>query len=296
MSDTIRSDVPALKVEPITDVDVQPVAEFLRREFLNLGVSSTRPVTDWLRAMTPPWAVEQPNHGFLLRLDGQVVGAYLALYSERAIDGEAQRICNLGVWCVSEPYRASGLRLLRALLRQKGYTFTDLTPNPQVANLNCRLGFAPLDTTTVLVPNLPWPLLSRGVEVVDATDDIDCLLSGEQQQIYRDHRATAARHVVLTDGSQCCYVMYRRDQYRHRSVLATVLHVSNTELFLRWGSHFYRYLLLKRQILATLVEVRVVGQRPLRAIQVLSRTKMYRGDALKPAHIDYLYSELTCLE
>lgn len=296
MSDSIRSDVPTLEVEPITDADVRPVAEFLRREFLNLGVNPTRPVTDWLRAMTPPWSVEQPNHGFLLRADGQVVGAHLALYSERPIDGESQRICNLGAWCVSEPYRASGLRLLRSLLRQKGYTFTDLTPNPSVVNLNCRLGFAPLDTTTLLVPNLQWPLRSQGIEVVDATDDIDRLLSGEHQQIYRDHRATAARHVVLTDGSQCCYVMYRRDQYRHRSVLASVLYVSNTELFRRWGPHFYRYLLLRRRILATLVEVRVVGHRPPRAIQVSGRPKMYLGDVIRPTQIDYLYSELTCLE
>jgi hypothetical protein len=295
VSDSVVSDVSALAVEPITDSEVQTVAEFLRQEFLKLGVTRTRPVSDWLRAMNPPWAAEQPNHGFLLRAEGRVVGAHLALYSERVIDGRPQRICNLGAWCVAEPYRASGLRLLRCLLRQQGYTFTDLTPNPNVVTLNSRLGFATLDTTTVLVPNLAWPLRSRGIQVVDTADEIDSLLSGQDQQIFRDHRATAARHVVLTDGAESCYVVYRRERYKHRSVLAMVLYVGDAELFGRWAPHFQRFLLLRQRILATLMEVRVVGQRPARSISVPGRSKMFLGEDIDAAQVDYLYSELTCL-
>ncbi|RZT18508.1 hypothetical protein EV589_2768 [Mycobacterium sp. BK558] len=286
----------ALEVKPITDADAQSVAEFLRAEFLNLGVTRTRPVTDWLHAMNPPWAAEQPNHGYMLRYNGRVVGAHLALYSERVIDGRVQRICNLGAWCVAEPHRAAGMRLLRSLLRQKGYTFTDLTPNPDVVRLNTRLGFTALDTTTVLVPNLPWPSRSRGVRVIDTPGKIDALLSGRDQEIYRDHRATAARHLVLSEGQQNCYVMYRRDRYKRRSVLATVLYVGDTDLFRRWSPDFYRYLLVRQRVLATLIEPRVVGYRPNRSISVPGRTKMYFSDNIESAQIDYLYSELTCLE
>ncbi len=296
MSNSVVSNVPDLEVKPITDADVRTVAEFLHTEFLNLGVARTRPVTDWLRAMNPPWAVEQPNHGYLLRESGRVVGVHLALYSERVIDDHVRRICNLGVWCVAEPHRASGMRLLRSLLRQKGYNFTDLTPNPNVVALNSRLGFVALDTTTVLVPNLPWPLWSRRVRVIDAKDEIDVLLSGQDKRIYHDHRATAAHHVVLTDGDQSCYVVYRRERYKHRSVLAMVLYVGNAEMFGRWAPHFHRYLLLRQRILATLLEVRIVGQCPARAISVAGRPRMYLGDDLEPGQIDYLYSELTCLE
>ena len=162
--------------------------------------------------MTPPWDVEQPNHGYLLRENGHVVGAYLAFYSERVIDGHPRRICNLGAWCVADEHRASGLRLLRSLLRQRGYTFTDLSPNRNVVALNTRLGFAPLDTATALVPNMPWPVRSRGVRVVDAPNEIDGLLCGRDLTIYRDHAATAAHHVVLAKGDRSCYVMFRRDR------------------------------------------------------------------------------------
>lgn len=295
-SDPTSTRASSVEVHPITDRDIQKVAEFLRAEFLSLGAKSTRPVTDWLATMAPPWAAEQPNHGYLLRDDGRVVGAHLALYSERVIDGRPQHFCNLAAWVVSEPYRASGLRLLRSLLRQKGYTFTDLTPNPNVVNLNTRLGFSVLDTTTVLVPNPFWPVLPRGIQVIDAADEIDARLSGPLQQIYRDHRTTAAHHVLLTDGARCCYVLYRRERYKHRSVLGMILYVSDAELFQRWSAHLYRYLLLKQRIIATLVEVRVVGHRPARSISVPGRTKMYLGEDIEPRHIDYLYSELTCLE
>ena len=246
--------------------------------------------------MTPPWDVEQPNHGYLLRENGRVVGAYLALYSERMIDGRPRRICNLGAWCVAEEHRASGLRLLRSLLRQRGYTFTDLTPNPNVVALNTRLGFAALDTARALVPNMPWPIRSNGVRVVDSPNEIDGLLCGQDQTIYRDHAATAAHHVVLTRGDRSCYVMFRRDRYKRRPLFASILYVGNPDVFRECALHFYRYLLLRRGIPATLAEVRVVGHRPPRSVMVAGPSKMYLSEDLEPAQIDYLYSELTCLE
>ena len=168
--------VRAVELKPITEADIGEVAEFL-----HLRMNSGTSVATWHRAMNPPWDVEQANHGYLLR-ERRVVGAYLASYSERMIDGRLRRICNLGAWCVAEQHRATGLRMLRSLLRQRGYTFTDLTPNPNVVALNTRLGFAALDTETALVPNIPWPVRSRGVRVVDTPNEIDGVLSGQTRR------------------------------------------------------------------------------------------------------------------
>jgi hypothetical protein len=284
------ADVRAVEVKPITDADIRSVAEFLHHE-MPYGVSAA----DWRRVMTPPWDVEQPNHGYFLNENGRVVGAYLALYSERLIDGRPRRICNLGAWCVAGEHRATGLRMLRSLLRQREYTFTDLTPNGNVTPLNTRLGFARLDTTTVLVPNMPLPVRSRGVRVVDTPNEIDGLLSGRDQKIYRDHSATAAHHVVLAKGDQSCYVMFRRDRRRRLPLFASILYVGNPVLFRDCAPHFYRYLLLRRGIPATLAEVRVVGHHPARSVRVAGWQRMYLSEDLEPAQIDYLYSELTCL-
>lgn len=285
--------VRAVEVEPITDADIRAVGDFLGRE-----MASRVTAADWRRAMSPPWNVEQPNHGYLLRDNERVVGAYLAFYSERVIDGRLRRICNLGTWCVVDEHRASGLRMMRSLLRQPGYTFTDLSPSGPVVALNSRFGFASLDTTTALVPNMPWPVRSKGVRIVDSPTEIDGLLSGRDHTIYRDHAATTAHHVVLAKGGRRCYVMFRRywDRHKRLPLVASILYVGDPDLFRDCAPHFYRYLLLRRGIPATLAEVRIVGHGPARSVMVPGRPKMYLSDHLEPAQIDDLYSELTCLE
>lgn len=281
--------VGTVAVEPITDADIDTVAEFLQH-----GLSSGRPAADWRQAMHPSWESAQPNRGYLLREGGRVVGAYLAYYSERMIDGLPRRICNLGPWSVDGEHRAAGLRMLRALLRQPGYTFTDLSPSVNVLALNTRLGFTALDTTTALVANLPWPMRSKGVRIIDSPNDIDDLLDGSEQRIYRDHAASAAYHAVITDGEQICYVMFRRERRKGLPLFASVLYVSNPGLFRDRARHFCRYLLLRRGLPATLLEGRVVGYRPRGSVTVAGYPKMFLSQDLDATQIDYLYSELTC--
>ena len=278
-----------LEAKPITDADIPAVAEFLHR-----CMSSRMPAAKWRQVMTAPWEVEQPNHGYLLHENGRIVGAFVALYSERLIDDRPRRICNLGVWCVAEEHRAHGLRLVRALLRQRGYTFTDLSPSAAVVSLNTRLGFAPLDTSTSVVPNVPWPKRSSGVRILDSPIEIDQLLSGPELTIYRDHLATAVHHVLLVKGEQRCYVVYRRERRRGLNRFAWIVYVSNPATFRECAAHFHRYLLLRRGIVATLAEDRVLGYRPKRAVRMAGSPKMFLSEDLEASQIDYLYSELTC--
>lgn len=282
----------AVRVEPIGAADVGAAAEFLHAN-LDSGV----PADTWARAAAVPWDVEQPNSGFML-VDGEaVVGVYLAFYSERPIDGRHERFCNLGAWCVAPDYRFHGLRLLKALLAQDGYTFTDLSPSGGVPRLNERLGFNFLDTTTWLLPNLPWPSLPRRTIVSSDPATIEATLDARQLAIYRDHAgAPAARHVVLRQGDEWCYVVFRKDRRKGLPLFASILHVSDPELFRRFERPLARHLLLGHGALATLVEQRLVRFRPRGSLVVRTpRTKMYRSARLQPAQIDYLYSELVCV-
>ncbi len=75
------------RLSPITSADVPDVARFLATH-LNQRVPADR----WSRALSVPWDVAQPNHGFHLReQDGTVVGAYLAYYSEQRVGGRLER-------------------------------------------------------------------------------------------------------------------------------------------------------------------------------------------------------------
>jgi hypothetical protein len=281
----------AVRVTPITGADVNAVAEFLHSE-LNQRV----PAGAWARALDVPWRVDAPNHGFMLRTDdGEIVGAYLAFYSERTVEGRAERFCNLGAWCVREKHRFHSLRLLKALLGQGGYHFTDLSPSGNVVAINSRLRFEFLDTTTALVPNLPWPGLPG--RVTSDRGVIERTLEGRDREIYADHRNTAAaRHVLLRAGGEYCYVVFRKDRRKGLPLFASVLYVSNPTVFRKSAQAFGRHLLLRHGIPATLMELRVTCHRPWPARLLRSpRRKMFRSDKLAHDQIDYLYSELACV-
>jgi hypothetical protein len=279
----------AIRVSPISGADVGAVAQFLHAN-LNSRVSADA----WASAMDVPWKVDAPNHGFMLLDDGAVVGAYLAFYSERVVDGRPERFCNLGAWCVLPDRRFHSVKLLKALLAQEGYHFTDLSPSGSVVPINTRLKFEFLDTATALMPNLPWPGLGR---VTSEPAVIDRTLTGHDLEIYRDHAGTAAaRHVLLRRGGDWCYVLFRRDRRKNLPLFASVLYVSNPALFRRMSRSFARHLLLRHGIPATFVETRVAGHRPGPSIMLRSpRRKMFKSARLAPEQIDYLYSELVCV-
>ncbi|WP_229068978.1 hypothetical protein [Actinoplanes sp. DH11] len=282
-----------VRVVPIMPVDVPRVAEFLHRHLNNRLSAAT-----WARSIIPPWPVESPNHGFMLiRDDTEVVGAYLAFYANRVIDGQPAAFCNLAGWCVLPEHRFHSVRLLKALLAQDGYHFTDLSPSGSVVPINTRLGFETLDTTLLAVPNLPWPAVPGRVRVSSDPRVLERTLTGAERQLYRDHRAAAAaRHVVMRYGNRWCYVVFRRDRPKNLPLFASIIHVSDQVVFRRGFRQLSRHLLLRHGLPATLVELRLAGHRPALAVTLgTPRHKMYRSASLKPDQIDYLYSELACV-
>ena len=277
---------------PITDLDVAVVADFL-----HANLNNRVPVSVWTRAVSVPWKVEAPNHGFVLRDEQQVVGVYLAFYSDRMIAGQVERFCNLGAWCVLPDFRFHSTRLLKALLAQDGYHFTDLSPSGNVTPLNARLKFRSLNTSTALVLNLPWPNVAQRTKISGDPDVIEGTLAEAELALYRDHaQAAAVRHLVLIRGSESCYVMFRKVSRKDLPIFAAILHVSNPELFRRAVLPLTSHLLIHYRVLATLAELRIVGNRPPMSYMLPSpRPKMYRSANLEPAQIDDLYSELVCV-
>lgn len=282
----------AVTIAPILEPDRERVGRFLESE-LNNRVSAE----SWARALAVPWQVEQPNAGFMLLDDGEIVGVHLAFYSEREIDGRTERFCNLGAWCVLESHRLHALRLLKALLAQDGYHFTDLSPSGNVIKLNQRLGFQSLDTRTSLVSNLPWPTVPGRGRIITDPAEIERALGPEDLRLYRDHaNAGAAFHLALQRDGASCYVVFRRDRRKGLPVFATLLHVSDPQVLQRMWRPLSRHLLLRHGALATLVEHRVAGGRPPGSIELRTpRPKMFKSPSLRPAQIDYFYSELVCV-
>jgi hypothetical protein len=277
-----------IELSPITDADIAAVADFLRVNYNDR--------IPWARSlMARPWKVAAPNHGFMLRDGQRIVGAHLAFYSERLIAGRVERFCDLGTWYVLPQFRFHSIWLIKALLAQDGYHFTALTPSPKTVTIHTRLGFRSLDTSRVVIPNLPWPGRPGRTTISADPDVIDSTLAGTELELYQDHsQALAAHHIVLIRGSDSCYVMYR--EARSKSIpLAVILHVSNPELFHNAILPLTRHLLIRHRLLVMQAELRIIGYRPTLSFKMTPRPKSYYSASLEPGQIDYLYSELVCI-
>jgi hypothetical protein len=278
-----------VEVAPITEADVAAVSDFLCANH-NGRVS-------WSESLaTVPWEVTAPNHGFMLRDEGRVVGTLLALYSDRLLAGRVERFCNMGSWCVLPRYRSRSILLLKALLAQDGYNVTVLSPDEGPREILTWYKFRSLDTSAALIPNLPWPTLSPRTRISSDPDVIERTLVGSELVLYRDHAgALAARHLVVRCGQEACYVMYRVTRYQGVPLFATILHVGNPDVFRRALIPITRHLLLRHGLAATLAERRVVGFLPALSFKLDGWPKMYRSASLEPTQIDDLYSELVCV-
>jgi hypothetical protein len=278
-----------IELTPITDVDVPAVADFLH-------VNHNDRVPWALSCSAVPWKVDAPNHGFMLRDGQRIVGTLLALYSERLVAGQVERFCNMGSWCVLPAYRSRSMSLLKALLAQEGYHFTVLSPDDGPREILAWLRFRFLDTSAALIPNLPWPTLPGRTRISADPGVIERTLAGAELELYRDHaRALASRHLVVIRGGDSCYVVFREFRYKGVPVFAMVLHVSNPDLFHRALIPLTRHLLVRRGLVATLAERRIIEREPRLSFELNNWPKMYRSASLEPEQIDYLYSELACV-
>jgi hypothetical protein len=284
-----RRTTPSARVREIATADLAAVCEFLRVE-LNRRV----PATAWRALFEPPWGPFGPNHGYqLLDPQDKVVGVYAAVYSTR--DEGRVTVCNLAAFCVVQDYRQHAALLARAVTRQKGYSFTDLSPSGNVPALNARLGFERLDTATRLVLNTPGR--ARGRSVTEDPGALETSLIGRDLRVYTDHRsAAAARHLIMEDGGDYAYLMYRRDRRRRLPLFASPIYAGGSRELLELGWSSVGSHLLRKGLVATLGEVRILGFAPPGPGRELAapRVKMFKGRTA--AEVDYLYSELTLLE
>jgi hypothetical protein len=280
-------------VQPITDADLAEVGQFLSSHFPPDTSADEWPAA-WQRSVNLPGS-DPPNHGFLLRADDKVVGAYPAIYSTRVINGRRERFCNLAVWYVSPEFRLQSLSMLRAILAQPGYHFTDLTPIERVQKFNLRNGFQYLDTDTALVPNLPWPTVPRRTGISADPAVIHATVTGQVKTFYEDHAACRwTRHLVLARGGEWCYVQWRRERRKNLPLFASIRYASNPDTLRRCFRPLTRYLLVRHRVPFTLAEVRVAGGRLYPSILLRNhRPRMYKSATLPPDRIDYLYSEIT---
>lgn len=147
-------------IRPVHERDINSIILLLH------GYHDSRlSLEEWRRLFEHPRPVKnQPNLGFVLESSDQLVGFVGAIYSERLVEGRVERFCNLSSWYVRPEFRSYSIALLMAVLKQPGYTFTDLSSNQAYIPMKNRCGFRQLESYKLLCG--PWlyrSLLERNI-------------------------------------------------------------------------------------------------------------------------------------
>jgi hypothetical protein len=230
-----------------------------------------------------------------LESDGRIVGFLGLIYSARMIRGESRRFCNLTHWAVNEEHRNHSLALVMDAMRQRGYTMTSLSPTPPVAPIYAGLKWKDLHNRTLIAPWLPWPG-GGGARLHFNPAQLATRLSEPEQQILRDHKSFACRHLLIEDPAGVCYVVYTRVQ-RKRLPFVMLHYIGDTAIFLRHAARLRWRLCFRERAVALLIEDRLLRGGSLPACYVHSGDERfyYPAGDLEPHEIDSLYSEYIVL-
>lgn len=277
-------------IEPVTEANL---AEFAR--FLHENLMRSRSPAEWEAGLRTQWLPDLPNHGFVVRDEGQIVGGIGAYYALRQIRGRAERFCNITSWCVLDSHRQQSTRLAMALLAQKDFHFTNFSPTKVVGATLKFLKFKELDERVVVMLNLPTPG-AFGHQVLTTTAEVEAALPPETVKAWRDHAAFPwLKQVAVGRPGAWCHVIYKRRTYKGLPA-AHVLYLSDRAAFAaafrRLAAHF-----LARGMVSTHVERRFVDAPAWpSAIRTGFNPKLFLSPSLAESDIDYLYSETVALD
>jgi hypothetical protein len=277
----------------IRENDLDCVGEFLSAN-LNPHIS---PAT-WISALHHPWCATRPNFGAQLRDGPRLVGVLCAIYSDQIIDGRQEKFCNPHSWCVLGEYRNQGIGLVLSLLKQTGYHFTMLTPNPKVAEIFRHLKFKDLDDRITVFPNLPsLSAFHPGAVCISDTRLMGSHLTDSARLDLQLHQDISwIKFVAFGRGADICLIAYKTARWK-RLPCARIIYVSDARSFERHRGLLQHHLLTRQGLLVSLVESRFLLREPRFAYRSKrTQTKLYASRSLTDPQIRDLYSELVALD
>ena len=272
----------------ILDEDLDDVYRFVSKNF-DPGVK----LETWRLAFNRSWMHEKPNNGFMLVADKTIVGVFCALYSQQQTRKGIQNICNTSTWFVMDAYRSHSLKLMAAMMDQKGFLFTSLSTSPNVHELHRIFGFRTYITTLVAIPNLLKLIyVSKKLEILVDPKSMGKYLDSDVKQISIDHMGIpTVQQIVFRAADEALLVIF--DIRRARGVPATnIFYLSNPDMFYQNRYEICSYFLLHNYTLFTRIHRCSMSKVPAFSLEIKRNiTLFYNGDIAELSFPEFTYSE-----
>lgn len=275
----------------ITDTDLQAVSVFLHHH-MNDKFSPDK----WEKGITVNWLDEAPNHGFMLKHDGNIVGVLCAIYSEQHVGDTVEKFCNPHSWCVLPDHRKRSVDLVLAVIRQQGFHFTMFSPNVDGVQIFSYLKFKPLDNTVAILLNVPTMNFTRTRIIDDPAVAID-LLPEPQNKYYKEHMQFPwLNFLAFEKEGKLGFIIYKKQELK-KLPCALILYTSDEMLLHDCWPTIRTHLLMKHGFVTSKIEERLLD-RPLGFTlkKEPGGKKFFLSEELPQDKIKYVYSELMALD
>jgi hypothetical protein len=268
----------------------------------------------WKALFTNHWTHPENYFGYVLTDNFKVVGYLGGIFSNREINGQVEKFCNLSAWIIDESYKKHGLSLFLPILQLEDYTITNFSSAEKTYIISKKLGFEDINTRLVYIPPIPQLAGKRKVEIEIDTPDFEKHLDAKDQKIYKDHLKFKAHHIVLSDENEYCYLIIKKEpayirivyylnsvfrkifktnMVQEKLLLGRVHYMSNKRFFGSSVNAFTAAICGKLRIIGLLLDERwlkgsnVMYKKPYKTFS----TPVFKTKSLQGEEIDTLYSE-----
>lgn len=251
---------------------------------------------NWNKIFVSPWKTTEDFCGYLLLKDGDIKGYLGLIFSQRILNGEVEKFCNMTSWVVSEDSRSHSLPMLLKALRLKDYTFTNFTASPAVATILGKLRFTEFPVhQRVLIPIPQFSGRGHGCDFDPQV--IRGKLIDADRTIFDDHQTLDCVHLLLRSKRGNCYVLLRKIKRKKISFMK-VHYLSDADVFHESIEPLLARICLRLRVFGLMVDERYIGARVFRASLKYphQRRAYFKSNSIVDSNsIDTLYSEVVIL-
>lgn len=233
-----------VRCRPIGVADLDAVAALLAQGFGGRPAQYFRDGLNRMAARDVPEGAQR--FGYCLDTGSRLAGAILLIAAEREVEGQRAVFCNVASWYVLEEFRAYAQLIVSIALRNKDFTYTNVSPAPHTWSIVENQGYTRYcNGLFFAAAALARPLPGIAIEAFDA----------ERHAAVPDH-ALLSRHAAMG----CTVVVAREDdrldglvfrRYRIRSGRLPLpamfaLHAPSHERLVALAGNLGRHFLLTR--------------------------------------------------